>query len=187
MSIYTAHEVLERLKEGNRRYCSAEEQIDTSPVLRTRACEGQSPYAVILSCSDSRVIPEAIFDADLGDLFVIRVAGNVVDSHQAASILYAAEHLHVPLVLVLAHTQCGAVAAALGHNSAGLVRSITDEIEKAIGTETDARCASCLNALHSRNKIIDFLHNDLPDLPVYAALYHLDDGHVEFLDTPRDY
>lgn len=185
MSVCSVQEALERLKEGNRRYCSAEEQIDTSPALRTRACEGQSPYAVILSCSDSRVIPEAVFDANLGDLFVIRVAGNVVDSNQAASILYAAEHLHSALVLVLAHTQCGAVAAALGHNSAGLIRSITDEIEKAIGTESDAKRASCLNALHSRDKVIELLHDDLPDLPVYAAIYHLDDGHVEFLEPSK--
>lgn len=98
---------------------------------------GQKPYAVIVSCSDSRVIPECIFSAGIGDLFVIRVAGNVIDKYQLGSIEYAAEHLCCKLVVVLGHTQCGAVGAAKG-KCGGFVGFITDEIRRAVGTETDA-------------------------------------------------
>ena len=72
------------------------------------AAEGQKPYAIVISCSDSRVIPEAIFSAGIGDLFVIRVVGNVLDNHQLGSIEYAAEHLGVKLIVMLGHTGCGA-------------------------------------------------------------------------------
>ena len=105
----TSVDALERLKAGNRLYLA-----EGKNALRERtAKEGQHPYAIVVCCSDSRVIPERIFSVDIGDLFVIRVAGNVLDRHQLGSIEYAAEHLHCPLVLILGHTGCGAVAAAL--------------------------------------------------------------------------
>ena len=102
----TADEALERLRQGNARYLNASHaQGDVSPELRQSTFrEGQHPYAIVLACSDSRVIPEAIFSAGIGELFVIRVAGNVVDRHQLGSIEYAEGHLGCNLVVVLGHT-----------------------------------------------------------------------------------
>ncbi len=102
---------VERLKEGNRRYLQVKNEIgDISPAVRRDTCvNGQNPFALIITCSDSRVIPEAIFQVGIGDLFVIRIAGNVIDNHQLGSIEYAADHLGVKLIVVLGHTHCGAV------------------------------------------------------------------------------
>ena len=113
-------ERIEHLLAGNRRY---RESSDAALRERT-AVHGQHPRAIVVACSDARVIPEEIFDAVLGELFVIRVAGNVLDNHQLGSIEYAAAHLGCPLVIVLGHTRCGAVGAALhgesdGHEFAG--------------------------------------------------------------------
>lgn len=182
----TAEEALEKLKNGNEHYLSAEKnEGDISPALREKTCaQGQSPYAVIVTCSDSRVIPESIFSAGLGELFVIRVAGNVIDNHQLGSIEYAAEHLGCRLIVVMGHDHCGAVGAAIGSEPEGYVKSITDEIKKAIGDETDGYKASCLNVLHSVKKIEDsFAINEDGEsgLCVCGALYHLENGRVEFL------
>ena len=103
-------ERIEHLLAGNRRY---RESSDAALRERT-AVHGQQPWAIVVACSDSRVIPEEIFSADLGELFVIRVAGNVLDNHQLGSIEYAAAHLGCSLVLVLGHTRCGAVRGRRG-------------------------------------------------------------------------
>lgn len=125
--------IREKLADGNRRYI---EKSDAA--LRQDTAEnGQHPWAIVVCCSDSRVIPEQIFDAGLGELFVIRVAGNVLDDHQLGSIEYAAEHLHCGYVVVLGHTGCGAVAAALHGDGGGFIRTITDVIRKAAGNERD--------------------------------------------------
>ena len=91
----SAAEALEKLKEGNQRYLAAKSNPgDISPEIRQYTCEnGQSPYAIVVTCSDSRVIPEAVFSAGIGEVFTIRVAGNVMDKHQLGSVEYAAEHL----------------------------------------------------------------------------------------------
>ena len=135
----TAAEALEKLKEGNQRYLDAKTNPgDISANIRKKTCdEGQLPYAIVITCSDSRVIPESIFSAGIGELFVIRVAGNVMDKHQLGSVEYAAGHLGSPLVVVLGHSHCGAVGAALSSEPGGFVKSITDEIRKAIGDEKD--------------------------------------------------
>ncbi len=106
-------------------------------MLEHFARNGQKPYAIVIGCSDSRVIPERIFHAAMGDLFTIRVAGNVIDDHQLGSIEYAAGHLGTKLILVLGHTQCGAVTAAIDHDPGGYIKFITDEIKRAIGDEKD--------------------------------------------------
>ena len=137
----SAEEAIESLKKGNEQYVS----VDTfhtdvsSSMLEHFAKNGQEPYAIIISCSDSRVIPERIFHAAIGDLFTIRVAGNVIDDHQLGSIEYAAGHLGTNLIVVMGHTGCGAVAAAVHHDPGGYIKYITDEIKKAIGAEID-RC-----------------------------------------------
>ena len=101
----SASEALEKLKAGNQRYLSATANPgDVSPKIRHKTCtEGQEPYAIVITCSDSRVIPESVFSAGIGELFVIRVAGNVMDKHQLGSVEYAADHLGCNLVVVLGH------------------------------------------------------------------------------------
>ena len=177
----SATEAFNRLVEGNARYlCSKTCPGDVSPAIRTETSKnGQKPYAVVVSCADSRVIPEAVFSAGIGELFVVRVAGNVIDNNQLGSIQYAVEHLGSNLVVVLGHTQCGAVGAAL-HENDGYIKCITDEIKCAIGNETDGTKASVLNVQHSVEKIKNLL--SLPDgVAVCGALYHTDSGRVEFL------
>lgn len=172
--------IIERLKNGNRIYVNSEKCVgDISPEKRLDTGKnGQHPYAVIVSCSDSRVIPEAIFSAGIGELFVIRVAGNVVDDYQLGSIEYAVEHLGCRVVVVLGHTGCGAVSAATAQNH-GFVQSITDEIRRAVGTETDAVKASILNVKHSVSKIRNSL-GATEGLYVTGALYHTESGVADF-------
>ena len=170
---------LERLKEGNKIYINSAKSVgDVSPERRRDTFKnGQKPYAVIVSCSDSRVIPECIFSAGIGDLFVIRVAGNVIDNHQLGSIEYAVGHLGCKLVVVLGHTGCGAVSAAIKQNG-GYVKFITDEISRAVGTETDAVRASILNVKQSVDKITNAFKGQ--PLQVMGALYHTESGIVDF-------
>ena len=182
----SAKEALEKLKEGNQRYLTAAANPgDVSPAIREYTCKnGQSPYAVVITCSDSRVIPESIFSAGIGELFTIRVAGNVMDNHQMGSVEYAADHLGTKLAVVLGHTNCGAVGAAVSSDPGGFVKYITDEIKKAIGDEKDAVKASCLNVQNSVAVIRDGLKEmvEKGELTVCGALYHIDSGKVEFLD-----
>ena len=181
-----ANEALRKLMEGNRSYLAAKTAGgDVSPELRERTCaEGQNPYAIVVTCSDSRVIPEAIFSAGIGDLFVIRVAGNVIDDHQLGSIEYAASHLGSRLVVVLGHDHCGAVDAAINHDPEGYIKFITDEIRIAIGSEQDDYRACCLNVRHSVRRIeesLDIRREEEHGLQVIGALYRLRTGEVEFL------
>lgn len=183
----TAAEALAKLKEGNQRYLEAKTNPgDISVEIRKKTCdEGQVPYAIVITCSDSRVIPESIFSAGIGELFVIRVAGNVIDKHQLGSVEYAAGHLGSPLVVVLGHSHCGAVGAAISSDPDGYVKFITDEIRKAIGDEKDEMRACCLNVERSVSIIKDSL--DIKELEaqggleVCGAVYHIDSGKVEFL------
>lgn len=183
----TAAEALEKLKQGNQLYLDAKSNPgDISPAIRRKTCdEGQVPYAIVITCSDSRVIPESIFSAGIGELFVIRVAGNVIDNHQLGSVEYAAGHLGSKLVVVLGHTHCGAVGAALAGEPDGYVKTITDEIRKAIGNEKDETRACCLNVERSVSRIKDSLKYDGKEedgVKVCGALYHIDSGKVEFFD-----
>ncbi|HEX4706873.1 MAG TPA: carbonic anhydrase [Candidatus Udaeobacter sp.] len=110
----TADDALQRLKAGNARFVAGTARFPTvQKEILADLAKGQHPYATILSCSDSRVPPELIFDAGFGELFIIRVAGNVLSPEIAGSLQYAGRHLHTPLFVVLGHTNCGAVAAAI--------------------------------------------------------------------------
>jgi carbonic anhydrase len=111
---WTAEQALERLKEGNERFVNGEAHFLTQQKeILADLAKGQQPYATILGCSDSRVAPELLFDAGLGELFVIRVAGNVLGNSILGTLQYAGSHLHTPLFVVLGHEGCGAVDAAL--------------------------------------------------------------------------
>ena len=180
-------ELIRRLTEGNRRYLPCGTPLgDVSPALREKtAREGQTPYAIVICCSDSRVLPECIFSAGIGDLFVIRVAGNVLDRHQLGSIEYAAAHLGSKLILVLGHTGCGAVSAALSGSGEGYIRYITDEIQLAIGEERDPDRACVLNVEHAvqtiRRAFAD--HPEIPSaaLDIRGAVYDIGSGEVSWL------
>jgi len=108
---------LEQLKKGNERFVADRLAAkDLGADRRRELAKGQHPFAIVLTCADSRVAPEFIFNQGLGDLFVLRVAGNIADPFVLGSMEYAVEHLHVPLIVILGHTKCGAVDAALAEN-----------------------------------------------------------------------
>lgn len=184
----SAEAAIDKLKKGNMEYMtSITPSGNISSALRAKTfIHGQSPYAIVVSCSDSRVIPESIFSAGIGDLFVIRLAGNVIDDHQLGSIEYAAGHLGCRLILVLGHTGCGAVDAAMNSDPSGFIKYITDEIKRAIGDEKDDYKACCLNVKHS----IEIIEHSLEihkveekiGLKVVGAVYNLKDGSVDFLE-----
>lgn len=182
MNKQSSNEALEKLICGNGRFVTAKmNDGDISEGLRKRTCrEGQTPYAVVVTCSDSRVIPEHIFMTGLGELFVIRVAGNVIGEHELGSIEYATEHLGCPLVLILGHTHCGAVNAAIGGGADGYTKIITEKIRAAIGNETDDYSASRMNVTEGVKKVI----KSLPDInaAVIGAIYDIETGKTEFLN-----
>jgi carbonic anhydrase len=181
--------VLERLKKGNEIYIKHNQNAgDVSLELRQKtAREGQHPYAIVITCSDSRVIPDAIFSAGIGELFVIRVAGNVLDNHQLGSIEYAFSHLDANVIVMLGHTKCGAISAA--QNSHGdtdkFIKYIIEDIIEAIGTETDDYKATVLNVKHGVNIIQNAFHDhpDIEDgeLDVLGAVYDIETGVVKWV------
>jgi carbonic anhydrase len=125
---------------GNERYVSSKQtHPHQTPEYRADLTRGQHPFAVILGCSDSRVSPEVIFDQGLGDIFVVRVAGNIVNDIVLASIEYAVAHLHTPLVMVLGHSECGAVGATVvGGDLEGHLPSLAKAIQPAVDKVEDA-------------------------------------------------
>ncbi len=176
--------IRDRLDRGNLRW---RQRQDEAAALRLHtARNGQEPYAIVVACSDSRVIPEQLFDAGLGELFVIRVAGNVLDRHQLGSIEYAAGHLHCRLILLLGHTGCGAVGAALSGGGEGFIQYITDEILLAVGEERDPLRACEKNVLHGlqllRREFAE--HPEIPaeDLEIRGAVYDIESGEVRWLE-----
>ena len=181
----TAEESLLKLQMGNKKYLTARTNGgDISPQIRRQTAEhGQNPYAIVIACSDSREIPEAIFSAGIGELFVIRVAGNVIDSHQLSSVEYAAAYLGCPLTLVLGHTRCGAVGAAIAGSDEGYIKSITDEIHLAIGSEKDERKASELNARRNVQLIQEAFaeHPELKNMKTVGVVYDVETGAIDWL------
>ena len=176
--------IRERLNEGNRRYLAR-----SDAARRTETAEnGQHPYAVVVCCSDSRVVPEQIFDAGIGDLFVIRVAGNVLDRHQIGSIEYAAGHLGCRHIVVLGHTGCGAVGAAVGGGGHGTVRFITDEILKAIGGEQDPVRACRKNTAYAVKVLKNVFagHPEAGGAVIEGALYDIRTGEVSWLEETEE-
>lgn len=204
----TALEAIERLKEGNRRFVAGRRRSGAvSPSRRMRLTDGQNPFAAILGCSDSRVPAELVFDQGLGDLFVVRVAGNVAAPSQVGSVEFAAGLFGIELVVVLGHTRCGAIEATLkeldhpaGTPSANLgailnrirpaVRSLPDMTPDA-DHEALARQAVRANVraqvavLSQGSEILGRLV-EAGRLTVVGAEYDLATGEVEFLDGAGD-
>jgi carbonic anhydrase len=184
----TANEALKRLTEGNEKYVQDTENVNTSNEIRESLTGGQSPYAIILSCADSRVIPESIFDANAGEIFVVRVAGNIANTSSIASIEYAVAHLGTKLIVVLGHESCGAVTAAIaggdnGYSLNHLCAHITPAVESSESKEVNdvVKVNAKLNgeALAERSGIISKALGE--GLEIVPAYYNLSNGKVDFL------
>ena len=187
----TSEQSLQKLLEGNHRYVSGQTAHPNQTLeRRAEVTSGQKPFAVILSCSDSRVPPEILFDQGIGDLFIIRNAGNVSDDLVLGSIEYAVEHLGVPLVMVLGHQFCGAVTATVeGGEAPGhihhVVKAIQPAVEKAKGRDGDL----VGNAIRANTELVtEQLKNSEPilaefvkehGLRIVGAFYNLETGIVE--------
>ena len=175
--------VLNRLRQGNSSYVSSgtfRGRICRSARLRT-ADEGQHPYVAVVSCSDSRVIPEVIFSSGIGDLFVIRSAGNTVDTCILGSLEYAVGHLGVKSIVVMGHTGCGAIAEALRGLNEGHAIEIINQVRAGIGMESDPYEATLKNIRNSVRLISEDI-SDRHDVEIVGALYDIRTGKVEFLD-----
>jgi carbonic anhydrase len=190
-----ADRALARLVSGNNRY-AATQNSPAKPLAKRRAelLQGQHPFAIIVGCSDSRVPPEMVFDQTLGDLFVVRSAGNLVDNIGLGSLEYAVDHLGARLIVVLAHEKCGAIAAALAKGDAhGHIQDIVDAIGPIGGDVGEQRgdymkLAAEKNAQHVKAHILkesSIIRNKVHsgDVKIVTAYYHLESGQVTFFDS----
>ena len=187
-SFENAGSVLEYLSEQNGIYVSeGKNSGNISAEKRAETFEnGQNPYAVVITCSDSRVPAEHIFNAGIGELFVIRTAGNVIGDFELGSVEYGAEHLGAKLVVVLGHTNCGAVDAAINGGAHGNIEKITDEISAVLPENCDPREAEILNVKNSIERInASEIMRELAEegTVVVGAIYDIETGKVEFLDN----
>lgn len=180
--------VAEYLLEKNGEFLDAKTNSgDVSPEKRADTAEnGQKPFAVVITCSDSRVPPEHIFGCGIGDLFVIRTAGNVIGDFELGSIEYGAEHLGCKLVLVLGHTSCGAVAATLEGGAHGHIEMITDEIASCLPencTPAEAEIANVENSIERilSSEIMSGLEES-GEVAVLGAIYDIETGKIEYLE-----
>ena len=191
----TAAESIKKLKDGNERYIAGKPtHQNQNSARRTEVAKGQKPFAVVITCSDSRVPPEILFDQGIGDLFVIRTAGNILDDIGLGSIEYAVEHLHVPLVVVLGHERCGAVSATVeGGEAPGHIKALVSNIARAVEKARSKKGDLLENSIKqnvdnvveqiSKSKPIleEFVHEK--KIKVIGARYDLDDGAVSFFKT----
>lgn len=198
MSKLSGKEALQLLQDGNKRF--TEGNLAVKDMGKTRREElvgkGQDPFAIIITCSDSRVPPELLFDQALGDLFVIRTAGNIVDPIAVGSAEYAVEHLGVQLLVILGHSNCGAVKATVDGGEApgsiaAIVSKIAPSVQKAraagaVGddlyeTATLENTKAVINEIMESHIVKHFIKDG--KLTVIGAKYHLDSGVVEFFSN----
>jgi carbonic anhydrase len=201
--MFSAREALERLESGNRRFVADRKRsAQVGATRRNELTERQEPYAIVLGCSDSRVPAEIVFDQGLGDLFVIRVAGNIVAPSQIGSVEFAAERFHTRLVVVLGHSGCGAVMATIEQLTrpemqSRNLRAIVDRVRPSVwplltaGLPHDgeallrdavrANVRASVNDLRHGSEILENLIAS-DGLLVVGAEYSLDTGVVEFFD-----
>ena len=200
----SAQEALERLREGNRRFVDGDRTLNTliTQGRRDELLDTQAPIAVILGCSDSRVPVEIVFDQGLGDLFVIRVAGNIVAPSQVGSVEFAAERLGTRLVVVLGHTRCGAVRATLDDlekaaanlwNMNSIVARIRPSVEELLSTPLKhdrealwdhavrSNVRASTNQLRHGSDVLERLMRS-NGLRIVGAEYSLETGVVDFFD-----
>ena len=198
----TAQEALQKLKDGNLRFVAGKHHHtgDTLTEVKKLAA-GQKPYAIILTCSDSRVPPEILFDTGIGELFVIRVAGNVIDPIVLGSIEYAAEHLGTPLVMILGHEQCGAVKATVAAKGKGegnigsIVTTIQPALQQTIESGkvpaqdskefveavADTNIALAKASMTKQSEVLKHLA-EAGKLKIVSAKYDIDEGKVTIIE-----
>jgi carbonic anhydrase len=192
--------LIARLKQGNERFVAGKTSRKDLVKRRAELASGQRPYAIIVCCADSRVPPELLFDESLGQLFVVRSAGNVLDSVAIGSIEYAVEHLHAPLLAVVGHTSCGAVkAAAAGGHLPSHLPSIVTRLQSAVDAgkkktaDENALVGACVEEnvriqlarlLKESSIVKEAVENN--HLKVVGSVYHLDDGKAEFLQVSHE-
>jgi carbonic anhydrase len=189
----SAATVLAALKAGNQRHVSAQYMHPhETATYRQGLSSGQHPQASVLTCADSRVAPEIIFDQGLGDLFDVRVAGNVAGNDEIASLEYAAEHLHTPVIVVMGHQKCGAVSAAVeGGEAAGHLSSIITPISSAVEKAKQLQGDVVENSVRINvENVVEELRTSKPilselvsqgKLTIVGAVYSLDTGKVTWL------
>ena len=195
----SAEEALQRLVSGNERFLRGEARFSgLTPEMLADLAGGQQPYATILGCSDSRVPPEVIFDAGLGELFVVRVAGNVLSAEVAGSLQYAGAHLKTPLFVVLGHDGCGAVKAALESRDQGVkqrsrIQILVDSILPALG-DVDSHLQSAQQLARAVESNVRWTVRRIRESPegqareaegrimLVGAIYDLQSGRVRFLE-----
>lgn len=198
-----AQKALAELKAGNVRYASGKtlHPHTQEAVRKATAAHGQRPFAIVLSCSDSRVPVEILFDQGVGDIFPIRNAGNVIDDDVTGSAEYAVEHLGTPLLVVMGHTKCGAVTAAATNAIAeGKIAAIIGKIKPAVERvkarspqlkgEEAIQASIMENTMQSANEMLAesiILREAIAagKLKITGALYDIESGKVEFFDIPR--
>ncbi|MEL0160391.1 MAG: carbonic anhydrase [Deltaproteobacteria bacterium] len=201
----TAQEALIQLQEGNQRFVEGKSTYNTNDTRRrNELVDGQMPFAIILGCSDSRVPAEIVFDQGLGDLFVIRIAGNIVAPSQIGSIEFAVETFQTPLVVVLGHTRCGAVAATLNQirqpqaSRSQHLRSIVERIRPAVEPLSEIRTdlahehllerairsnvRMSVNQLRHGSSFLEEMY-DSGSLWIVGAEYSLESGEVDFFES----
>lgn len=197
--VFTAEQALERLKAGNARFVRGQARFPTvQKEILADLAKGQQPYATVLGCSDSRVPPELVFDAGFGELFVVRVAGNVLGPSIAGTLQYAGTHLHTPLFVVLGHEGCGAVQAAVAEKFHGarhrsrirlLLKNIApalDALDTTLPPEALLSAAVEANVRWTIRQVLDTpegrARTARGDIRLVGAVYALDSGRVRFLD-----
>ncbi len=196
---YTAEGALARLKEGNARFVAGQARFPTvQKEVLAELAKGQQPYATILGCSDSRVPPELVFDAGFGELFVVRVAGNVLGPSILGTVQYAASHLQTPLFVVLGHEGCGAVSAAIASKFHGeqqksriavLLENILpalDDVDPALPPKALLEAAVEASVRRTVRELLESPEGRARAaqgvMKLVGAVYQLDTGHVRFLD-----
>ena len=192
-------DALVRLKAGNQRFIAGKLQHPhQNPKRRAELVTGQRPFAIVLGCADSRTSPEVLFDQGLGDLFVVRVAGNILDDHVLGSIEYAVEHLGAQLIVVLGHQHCGAVQAAketldskaeVPAHLNSLVTAIQPAVEATRGADLEATIkANIENVVQSLRSSEPVLKKEVEAgaITVLGAYYDLGTGAVAFTEEKKD-
>lgn len=197
VQVITGDQAFKKLMDGNARFVSGNiTHPNQSAERRAETVSAQHPFAIVVGCSDSRVPPEIIFDQGIGDLFVVRTAGEVMDGASIGSIEYAVEHLNVPLVVVLGHDSCGAVKAAVdGGEAPGHIGSLVEAIKPAVdeaknetknNNETlsiaiDNNIKNVVNDLNSSEPILSEYVKE-GKLKIIGARYHLESGKVDLVE-----
>ena len=196
-------EALEKLKAGNERFVKGVFAADNSQKRRQELLKGQHPFATVITCSDSRVVPEYVFDQGIGNLFIVRTAGEVLDDVVLASLEYGAEHLSTPILLVLGHSLCGAVNTTISNAEVqGHLPILINKIKPALQIcqqckpteagkelENDVIRENVLEIVESLPRTSDLIRHQVEKgkVAIIGAIYSLEEGKVEFLTDVKSY